>query len=560
VVVVPGGTLVVTNTGTNSNLPNYPLTYTLLGAPAGAAIDTNGIITWSPTIAQAGSTFVFTTVVTDTNPWAVNATSLSATNSFNVFVETSLTPGQPETNTVPAGGINWIAVPVPANAIIATNTLLFATNLPVNLWFSANVPPTITNSDDVELLVNSSGGSRLLSVNGSPALVPGSTYFLGVQNTNALSVTYALDVTFDLKASIGPRTNAVPFSGIVHTNIGGTNGFLLTWFAPSNDLFTVQWTTSLLPANWISFTNIVGYNPNFPATAARAQFNFFDDGSQDGGLALNHFYRLILLGQSPGGNTLTLPSQPDLAVGTQTSITITNTATDSNPSAVLAYTLTTAPVGAAISPNGIITWTTPASSTPTTNTFTTVVTDNGSPAASATNSFVIIVLPTPVISTEQFTNSGILLTWFAPSNELFQVEWRTSLISGPWTDFTNIVSYNPAAFTSPAHTQFNFFDDGSQSGPITTPHYYRLILLTSTVSSTPAAPVISSVAVASGGTTLKWLAPTNELFKVQWTTSVFPPILWTQFPNIVSSTTGTFSFTDTNPPLKVKFYELLLFP
>ena len=55
-------------------------------APAGADIDTNGVITWTPTVAQVPSTNVFTTVVTDSNPWAVNAQHLSATNSFTVVV------------------------------------------------------------------------------------------------------------------------------------------------------------------------------------------------------------------------------------------------------------------------------------------------------------------------------------------------------------------------------------------------------------------------------------------------------------------------------------------
>ncbi len=70
VVTVPNGTLVVTNTGTNPNLPNYPLVYILLNPPSplGAAIDPNGIITWAPTLADVGLSFVITTVVTDTNP------------------------------------------------------------------------------------------------------------------------------------------------------------------------------------------------------------------------------------------------------------------------------------------------------------------------------------------------------------------------------------------------------------------------------------------------------------------------------------------------------------
>ncbi len=109
-----------------------------------------------------------------------------------------------------------------------------------------------------------------------------------------------------------------PFSGIIHTNIDGTNGYLLTWFAPSNDLFVVQWATTLPAANWISFTNVVSYNTNFPANATRAQFNFFDDGSQDGGLTIEPLLPSDPEGQENQANTLTLPAQPNLVVGTQT--------------------------------------------------------------------------------------------------------------------------------------------------------------------------------------------------------------------------------------------------
>ena len=58
----------------------------LTTAPAGAAINTNGVITWTPSTGQGPSTNTITTVVTDYNPWAVNAQHLSATNSFTVIV------------------------------------------------------------------------------------------------------------------------------------------------------------------------------------------------------------------------------------------------------------------------------------------------------------------------------------------------------------------------------------------------------------------------------------------------------------------------------------------
>ncbi len=563
VVAVPGPGLLLVNTGTNPNLPDYPLAYTLIGAPPFASINSQGIITLAPAVADAGSNYLITTVVTDTNPWAVNATSLSVTNAFLVTVDAGLTQGVPQTNTAPAGGpIQWMVVNVPTNALDSTNSLVFATNLPVNLWFSANLPPSITNtSTDVELLTNVSAGSRVLLTNGFPAIIPGGSYLLGVQNTNAVNVQYALQVGFDLLTFLPNQTNAVPFAGIVHTNMGGTNGFLLTWFAPSNDLFTVQWTSSLSPAAWNSFTNVVSYNPAFPASATRAQFNFFDDGSQDGGLAGPHFYRLILLGTPNQANSLSLAPQANRVTGPGVTLTITNQAADSDPYAVLTFSLLSAPSGASINAsNGVISWAIPTGAGPSTNLFVTQVTDNGVPPAVATNAFSVEVETIPPISSESLQTNGLLLTWFAPSNELFQVQWRTNLLGGGWSTFTNIVAYNPLFFTSPSHTQFNFLDDGTLSGPFSIPHYYRLLLLPAPVSPPPAGPAISRVLVSAGGTTLLWSAPTNETFKVQWTTNLMPPVLWYPFTNIISSTTGAFSFTDTNTPLVVKFYELLMLP
>ena len=79
-------TLTVTNTATDSDVPANTLSYTLLTPHEGAAIDTNGVITWTPTDVQGPSTNTITTVVTDNNPWAVNAQHLSTTNSFTVIV------------------------------------------------------------------------------------------------------------------------------------------------------------------------------------------------------------------------------------------------------------------------------------------------------------------------------------------------------------------------------------------------------------------------------------------------------------------------------------------
>ncbi len=464
VVIVPGS-LVVTNTATDPDIPANPLTYTLLTAPtSNALIDTNGIITWMPTLAQAGTNYLFTTIVTDTNPWAVNATSLSATNSFYVTLATSTTGGSPQTNTVPGGGINWLAVSVPTNAIAATNILLYATNLPVNVWFSTNVPPSITNANDVDLMPNTTNGTSVLTTHSAPTnIVPGGVYFLGVQNTNIVAVAYSLEVNFLLAAPTSVMTNTTSISSIVQTNIGGKNGFLLTWFAPSNDLFQVQWTASLAPASWSAFTNIVSYNAGAFTSPTNTQFNFFDDGSQTGGFGPQRFYRLTLLQAT---NTLILPSQSNLVATASATIIVTNTATDSSAGAVLTYSLVNPPANASISTNGIITWTNAIPSGSATR-FTTLVTDNGVPPSRATNTFTVFVTPFPSIT---------------------------------------------------------------------------------------------QVTVTATNAVLQWSAPTNDQFQVQWATNLAPVINWFTYPAILTSINGTFTFTDTNAPLVLKFYRLLLLP
>jgi hypothetical protein len=80
-------TLIVTNTATDNDIPATGLTYQLVSPPAGATIDANGIISWSPTQAQSPSTNLITTVVTDGA-----ASPLSATNSFTIFVSAPVTP------------------------------------------------------------------------------------------------------------------------------------------------------------------------------------------------------------------------------------------------------------------------------------------------------------------------------------------------------------------------------------------------------------------------------------------------------------------------------------
>src|SRR5205807_2109237 len=114
--------LVVTNTANDNDVPPLALTYQLLDAPAGAAIDTNGIITWTPDETQGPGTNVITSVVTDNgNP------PLSSTNSFMVLVNEvnspPVLPAQPDWTI--AGLATLVVTNTATDVDIPANTLSY---------------------------------------------------------------------------------------------------------------------------------------------------------------------------------------------------------------------------------------------------------------------------------------------------------------------------------------------------------------------------------------------------------------------------------------------------
>ena len=144
--------LVVTNTASDPDVPVLQLTYQLIEAPAGATIDGNGVITWTPTEAQGPGTNTITTVVTDNGQ-----PQLSATNSFTVVVN--------EVNTPPA-------LPFQTNITIVGTTALVVTNaasdsdIPANpLAYSLLVAPSNAVIDANGVITWTSTPSQVPSTN-----------------------------------------------------------------------------------------------------------------------------------------------------------------------------------------------------------------------------------------------------------------------------------------------------------------------------------------------------------------------------------------------------------
>ncbi len=272
--------MVLTNTATDSDLPAQTLTYELLQKPAGAIIDANGIVRWTPLTA---STNFFQTKVTDNG-----SPAKSATNSFYVIV----------------------------------------------------TEPVVVLENHAPVLPGSNGLFRVLRL-----------VELVVTNTATDSDLPAQTLTYELLSK--PDGATIDADGVV------------------------RWTPSAASTNFFQTKVTDNGSP-----ARSANNSFYVIVTEPVVVLENHAPVL------PGSNGL-------FRVLRLVELVVTNTATDSDlPAQTLTYELLSKPDGATIDADGIVRWTPPTAST---NFFQTKVTDSGSPAKSATNSFYVIVTEPVVV-------------------------------------------------------------------------------------------------------------------------------------------------------------------
>jgi hypothetical protein len=145
---------------------------------------------------------------------------------------------------------------------------------------------------------------------------------------------------------------------------------------------------------------------------------------------------------------------------------VTNSASDTDvPAPMLTFSLPQSPAGATIGPgSGIVAWRPTIAQSPSTQTVAVVVTDNGTPPLSATQTFnVAVIRPTnPVVGNATVTN-GLLGFWINGN-------------SGP--DYTvlvssNLTSWAPIATNTPASLPYFWSVTNSTFGPA---NFYRILL------------------------------------------------------------------------------------
>ena len=416
--------LTVTNTAANANIHSAIAGYALLNPPAGAAIDANGIITWTPSQNQSPSTNTLTAVVTNSNPYDPVNPQLGATNTFTVVVQ--------EVNTAPTLPV------IPAQTIVEL-ALLTVTNTATN----ANIHSTIVGYG----LVNPPTGAAI-DANGIITWTPSQNQG---PSTNTLTTVV---------------TNANPYD-LVNPNLTATNSFTVTVIvqqvnvAPSlpvipaqtvNELTLLTVTNTAINPN--NYSTIAGYALINPPTGAAIDANGIITWtpSQNQSPSTNALTTVVINSnpydpvnpQLSATNTFTVvvqevnlaPTLPVIPTQTITELallTVTNTATNANiHSTIVGYGLVNPPAGVAIDANGIITWTPSQNQSSGTNTLTTVVTNSNpydlvNPNLTATNSFAVIVntivMPAPVMQSITVSNDTVTITWSTVPGQNYRLQY-----------------------------------------------------------------------------------------------------------------------------------------
>ena len=445
--------LTVTNTASDSDIPVNSLGYVLTGAPAGAAISTNGIITWTPSVAQVPGVYPFTTIVTDTNLSAVNAQNLKATNTFTVTVQS--------THNGPGLGIL-------TNRAVNELTLLTVTNTAID----TDVPtlPLAYTLWATNLLDNSAVLNAAISTNGvitwtpTEAQGPGTFVFTSVVSDGSLSATNSFQITVNevnTPPSLPAQTNftVTGFQTLIVTNTA-TDGDL-----PANPLgyqLSGPDGASIDARGVITWTPVIGQIPGTNIFTTVATDTSADAVNAQNLSATNSFTVVVLT-----------PSLPPLAL---------NHSYHAIPGSTLAIT-TPGVLAGAVDPygqslsallvsgpaNGVLNLGLdggfsymPTNGFTGTDSFTYQASDLFNHSATAT--VAITVLPFQILSLNVL-NGTATVSWSSLSNSSYRVQRLASLTDTNWSNLVPDV-----LATGPVTTFTNNLGSSSQQ-------YYRILLL-----------------------------------------------------------------------------------
>jgi len=521
--------LTVTNTASDSDIPVNPLGYVLTG-PSGSTIDTNGMIRWTPTVGQVPGVYTFTTVVTDTNVYAVNAQDLGATNSFTVTV-----------NAIHNGP----SLGVVSNQVVNELTLMTVTNAATDNDIPAlplSYTLVVTNVNNNSAVTNASISTNgIINWSATEAQGPSTNVFTTVVSDGSLSATNGFTVTVNEvnTTPILPSQTNLTISGLTPIVVTNTSSDSDIPVNPLGYVLTGPTGSTIDTNGVIRWTPTVGQVPGvYTFTTVVTDTNVYAVNAQDLS-ATNSF--TVTVQAIHNGPVLGVVSNQ--VVNELTLLTVTNAATDNDiPALPLTYMLVNPPAGAGISTNGIITWTPSQAQAPGSDVITTVVSDG---SLSATNSFVVTVNVTTNdfrILSITITNGVATVTWTSVAGDYYRLQYKDSLTTTNWNSVTPDVQA-----TNQTTSATNVLGDAPQ-------RFYRAMLVQA--ADVPQ-PVIQSINLTNGITTITWSALPPHVYRLQYTGNL-GSANWNGVVPDVPATSPTAVTTDSAGIVPQRFYRIFV--
>jgi hypothetical protein len=549
--IYAGQTLTVTNSATNSFLPNAKYTFKLLSPPANASIITTngvGVLTWPTTISQPPGTNTITVKVTD------NSTPpLSATNSFVVIVSNPWVPDLtvPDTQTIYAGQPLVVTVSA-TNTFFPSSTFTFAllsglTNVEANL--------------DVSDLTN----NGVLSWATTTALKAGNyTNVIKVTDNDSPYFSATNSFLIVILTNPPPPVLTVPPTQAIYA------GRLLDVFISATNIVfpndTYSYETNSAPAG-VSIDPVTGELTWRPAAAQAPSVNTISvtvtDANDPTLSAITNF--IVIVSSTPPPPSLTVPTTQTNYAG-QT-LTVTNFATNTYlPDSVFTFSLPSASTNYWITTDGVLTWTntgikngvltwTNNSVSPGTNLISVIVSDDSVPALSATNSFELIFLPpippTLIVPTSQMIYAGRTLTVTnSATNTFLPNAIYTFKLPSPSTNVlitaNGVLTWtNTAALPGTNLVSVKVTDNSVP--PLSATNHFAVVLLSSPVL------IVSNLMSSSHSFQFSFLTLSNTTWRIDASTNL---LNWLPLLTNTAGTSGTIQFTDllaTNYPWR--FYR-----
>lgn len=364
--VPEGAALAFTATATDPDLPGDTLTWSMVGAPAGAAIDPGtGAFTWTPTEQQGPGTYTFAVVVTDgtsasdSTPVQVDVTEVNATPLVDPVADQVTGEGDPVSLQVtatdpdaPAQTLTWSASGLPPGLSLDASTGAITGTLPTGAAAASPYAVTVTVTDTDGASAQVSFAWVVAIANSAPVLqaIPDAA----VDEQTALTVT---------PSASDPDGGPLTFS--LRTAPAGMT------IDPATGL--VRWTPSESQGPETHTVKVAVTDGGTPAMSAERTFTV----------------RVAEVNRPP-----VLGAVADREVRAGTTLTVTAEATDPDlPENLLSFGVD-GPAGMSADDSGTITWT-PGAEDVGTRTVTVRVLDDGSPRRQAETTFTVTVTAAP---------------------------------------------------------------------------------------------------------------------------------------------------------------------